>query len=65
MKLNLSRVDQFPSDIDGRNTIIVLNLGKGTYIKEKDILLGQLVAAVMRYPDPGLGLVVEMILNFF
>ena len=42
---------------------IVLNPGKRTYIKRKDVLLGWLIAAVMRYLDLELGLVADIILN--
>ena len=41
----------------------VLYLGKGTYIKEEDVLLDWLVAVAMRYLDLELELVADMILN--
>ena len=41
----------------------ILNQGKGTYIKGKDILPGQLVEAAMRYPELEPGSVVDIKLN--
>ena len=43
---------------------IVLHPGKEVHIKEKNVLLGWLIAAVMRYLDPELYSVADMILNW-
>ena len=49
--------------IDSHVEKTVLNSGKRLYIKEKNTLLGWLVAAAIRYPYPELESVADIILN--